>query len=276
MATSEPFTALYVFAVTLFTASLLTSTTVGSEAVVGQCEPKANTSRRWSFTLARVRNESGHWVEFTSTREMDDGSAVQLTEHLFECDGRKMIRIQGAIRDPFSGERFDDRLKFHHITGPNTALINKGYTVVKLKLDGNGPVLTNRPLRPNEMFEVRMDKRGTTKGYANGIGVTTYKPGDPIIPEHMNSLKSGVWMLYGVNFYINGSMKIPDYAKSNIYTSKPGDRMGVMISDTGALHFFVNGVDQGPAASNIPEDVYGVYELFADATQATVLHPTNP
>lgn len=36
-----------------------------------------------------------------------------------------------------------------------------------------------------------------------------------------------------------------------------------MRKDMGILHFFVNGVDQGPAAFNIPEHVFGVVgELY--------------
>lgn len=31
-----------------------------------------------------------------------------------------------------------------------------------------------------------------------------------------------------------------------------------MRKDMGILHFFVNGVDQGPAAFNIPEHVFGI------------------
>ncbi|XP_046403803.1 neuralized-like protein 4 isoform X1 [Ischnura elegans] len=272
MAASEGST-LSLLTVTLFTACVLLTVAGGSEAVVGQCEPKANTSRHWSFTLTRFHNNSGRWVEFASTREMDDELAVELTQQLFECGGRKMIRIQGALKDPFYGEKLDDRLKFHHMTGPNTALINKGYTVVKLKLDGHGPVLTSRPLRTGELFEVRMDKRATTRSDANGIGVTTRKPEDGGLPEHMNSLTSGTWLLYGPNLWVNNANVFPGYSKISTYALKPGDRMGVMRSDTGALHFFINGVDQGPAASNIPEGVYGVYELYGDATQATILHP---
>ncbi|XP_046403805.1 neuralized-like protein 4 [Ischnura elegans] len=274
MATSEGSTVLYVSA--LITACVLLTVNVASESDHSQCEPKANMSRRWSFTLTRFHNESGQWVEFTSTREMSDESAVHLTEQLFECGGRKMIRLQGTLKDPIPRETQDNILNFHHMTGPNTALINKGFTVVKLKLDGNGPVLTNRPLKPGELFEVRMDKRGTSKGYANGIGITTHKPGTNAILEHMANVKSGTWMLYGINVWIDGTNKFPDYTKTNIYNLKPGDRMGVMRTVTGALVFSINGVHQGPAASNIPEEVYGVYELHGDATQATILPSTYP
>lgn len=37
-----------------------------------------------------------------------------------------------------------------------------------------------------------------------------------------------------------------------------GDTIGVVRKDMGILHFFVNGVDQGPAAFNVPEHVFGI------------------
>lgn len=40
--------------------------------------------------------------------------------------------------------------------------------------------------------------------------------------------------------------------------SQEGDTVGVMRKEMGILHFFVNGVDQGPAAFNIPEHVFGI------------------
>ena len=50
-----------------------------------------------------------------------------------------------------------------------------------------------------------------------------------------------------------------------------GDRVGVVRKDTGTVHFFVNGVDQGAAASNVPENVYGVIDLYGQAAQATIV-----
>lgn len=38
----------------------------------------------------------------------------------------------------------------------------------------------------------------------------------------------------------------------------------------GTLNFFVNGIDQGQAASNVPENVYGVVDLYGQAAQATI------
>lgn len=50
-----------------------------------------------------------------------------------------------------------------------------------------------------------------------------------------------------------------------------GDRVGVIRKDNGNLHFFVNGVDQGLAASNVPEQVFGVVDLYGQAAQATIV-----
>ena len=47
--------------------------------------------------------------------------------------------------------------------------------------------------------------------------------------------------------------------------------MGCVRKDDGTVHFFVNGVDQGPAATNVPADVYGVIDLYGQAAQATIV-----
>jgi len=50
-----------------------------------------------------------------------------------------------------------------------------------------------------------------------------------------------------------------------------GDRVGVVRNDDGTLHFFVNGVDQGLAARDLPPSVYGVIDLYGQAAQATII-----
>jgi neuralized-like protein 4 len=47
--------------------------------------------------------------------------------------------------------------------------------------------------------------------------------------------------------------------------------VGVVRHANGAVHFFVNGVDQGVAASGVPETVYGVVDLYGQAAQATIV-----
>ena len=47
--------------------------------------------------------------------------------------------------------------------------------------------------------------------------------------------------------------------------------MGVSRKEDGTLHFTVNGVDQGQAATNVPAAVYGVIDLYGQAAQATII-----
>ena len=47
--------------------------------------------------------------------------------------------------------------------------------------------------------------------------------------------------------------------------------MGVVRRDDGTLHFFVNGAAQGPAAWNVPPNVYAVVDLYGQAAQATIV-----
>ena len=47
--------------------------------------------------------------------------------------------------------------------------------------------------------------------------------------------------------------------------------MGVVRKPDGTVHFSVNGIDQGVAASNVPENVYGVIDLYGQAAQATIV-----
>ena len=46
-----------------------------------------------------------------------------------------------------------------------------------------------------------------------------------------------------------------------------GDRVGVMRKESGVLHFYVNGDAQGPAATNVPDRIYGVIDLYGQAAQ---------
>ena len=60
-----------------------------------------------------------------------------------------------------------------------------------------GVVLTNRPVKPNEVFEVRLDRMVTKWAGSIEIGVTTHAPGDLDFPSTMTNIRSGTWMMTG-------------------------------------------------------------------------------
>ena len=49
------------------------------------------------------------------------------------------------------------------------------------------------------------------------------------------------------------------------------DRVGFTRRSNGCLHFFVNGVDQGVAALDIPPGVYGVVDLYGAAVKVSII-----
>ena len=68
----------------------------------------------------------------------------------------------------------------------------------------------------------------------------------------------------------NGTTMIDQYGQ-NLDRLQVGDRVGVMRKDNSTLHFYVNGTDQGAAATGVPERVYGVIDLYGQAAQATIV-----
>ena len=162
---------------------------------------------------------------------------------------------------------------FHAACGSHAALINSGTTAHRPNAadDFNfGVVLTNRPLKVNEVFEVRLDKMVAKWAGSIEIGVTTHAPSDLEFPSTMTNIRSGTWMMTGNGVMHNGTTTIDDYGQ-NLDKLKVGDRVAVVRKDSGVLHFYVNGEDQGPAASNVTDRVYGVIDLYGQAAQATII-----
>lgn len=74
-------------------------------------------------------------------------------------------------------------------------------------------------------------------------------------------------MMTGNGVMQNGTTIIEQYGQ-NLDRLQVGDCVGVVVRDDGLerrLHFFVNNIDQGPAAEKIPDKVYGVIDLYGQA-----------
>ena len=79
-------------------------------------------------------------------------------------------------------------------------MINGGLTAHRPNANDDfnfGVVLTNRPLKPNEVFEVRLDRMVTKWAGSIEIGVTTHCPSDLDFPSTMTNIRSGTWMMTG-------------------------------------------------------------------------------
>ena len=49
----------------------------------------------------------------------------------------------------------------------------------------------------------------------------------------------------------------------------------MVVYEDETLHFFINGIDQGLAATNVPNGVYGVIDLYGQAAKASIVHASG-
>ncbi|CAK1588784.1 unnamed protein product [Parnassius mnemosyne] len=172
----------------------------------------------------------------------------------------------------------EDSLLFHTLRASNVIIINDGKTAHRpnaFEYFNNGIVMTNRTLRTNELFQVRLDLVIPKWAGSIEIGVTHHTSNEIQFPFKMSNAKSGTWAMTGEDVIRDGTIIIPQYVR-NLNRLVEGDTVGVMRKDMGILHFFVNGVDQGPAAFNIPEQVFGIIDLYGRVAQATIVDTYAP
>ncbi|XP_053624877.1 neuralized-like protein 4 isoform X2 [Plodia interpunctella] len=167
----------------------------------------------------------------------------------------------------------EESLLFHSLRDSNVIIINDGKTAHRpnaFEFFNNGIVMTNRTLRTGELFQVRLDLVIPKWAGSIEIGVTQNSSNDIQLPYKMSNAKSGTWAMTGEDIIRDGTIIIPQYVR-NLNRLVEGDTVGVMRKDMGILHFFVNGIDQGPAAFNIPEHVFGIIDLYGRVAQATIV-----
>lgn len=77
-------------------------------------------------------------------------------------------------------------------------------------------------------------------------------------------------MMSGSSILKDGHAMIEEYGR-DLDQLDEGDRIGVMRNSAGVLRFFVNGVDQGPAATGLPPSVYAVVDMYGKCAQVTIV-----
>ncbi|XP_072930436.1 neuralized-like protein 4 isoform X2 [Epargyreus clarus] len=172
----------------------------------------------------------------------------------------------------------EESLLFHTLRDSHVTIINDGKTAHRpnaFEYFHNGVVTTNRTLRTNELFQVRLDLVIPKWAGSVEIGVTQHPSNDLKFPYRVSNTKTGTWVLAGEDVIQNSNVIIPKYVR-NLSRLKEGDTVGVVRKDDGILHFYVNGVDQGPAACNVPENVYGIVDLYGRVAQATIVDAYRP
>ncbi|XP_053425787.1 neuralized-like protein 4 isoform X2 [Nycticebus coucang] len=186
------------------------------------------------------------------------------------------LASSGAATSPILTS--NDALLFHEKCGTLIKLSNNNKTAERRRpLDefNNGVVMTNRPLRDNEMFEIRIDKLVDKWSGSIEIGVTTHNPNSLEYPATMTNLQSGTIMMSGCGILTNGKGTRREYCEFSLDELQEGDHIGLTRKSNSALHFFINGIDQGVATPLTPPVVYGVVDLYGMAVKVTIVHNNN-
>uniref|UniRef100_A0A452RIF7 Neuralized-like protein 4 n=1 Tax=Ursus americanus TaxID=9643 RepID=A0A452RIF7_URSAM len=191
----------------------------------------------------------------------------------------RALSPEGALRRTAPAAQAEpERLLFHPNCGQKAAITHEGRTALRPHATddfNHGVVLSSRALRDGEVFQVRIDKMVDKWAGSIEIGVTTHNPAYLQLPSTMTNLRSGTWMMTGNGVMHNGTTILDEYGH-NLDRLKAGDTVGVVRREDGTLHFFVNGMTQGPAAWNVPPGVYAVVDLYGQAAQATIVDDPLP
>lgn len=209
------------------------------------------------------------------------------------------ISVQGPTTGYFD---MNDRLYFHIRCGSLVNLTNNNRTAERRRpLDefNNGVVMTHRPLRDNELFEIRIDKLVDKWSGSIEVGVTSHTPTALHFPAtmvrfeksshlfllhkatySMNTLKfyvlqtnmrSGTIMMSGCGILTNGKGTRREYGEFNLDELREGDRVGMMRKSNGNLHYYINGQDQGVAATRVAQTLWGVIDLYGMTIKVTIV-----
>jgi neuralized-like protein 4 len=91
-------------------------------------------------------------------------------------------------------------LRFHTLCGKNARISNNGLTASRPNALGefnSAIVISNRPLRDNELFEVIIEKMVDRWSGNIEAGVTSIRPEDLIFPNTMTDIDHDTFMLSG-------------------------------------------------------------------------------
>lgn len=166
------------------------------------------------------------------------------------------------------------RLHFHNRCGSLVKLSSNSRTAERRRpLDefNNGVVMTHRPLRDNELFEIRIDKLVDKWSGSIEVGVTTHNPTALHFPATMTNMRSGTIMMSGCGILTNGKGTRREYGEFNLDELREGDRVGMMRKSNGNLHYFINGQDQGVAATRVSPTLWGVIDLYGMTIKVTIV-----
>ena len=144
-----------------------------------------------------------------------------------------------------------------------------------------GVVYSERPVRGHVEFEVEIISYGTNWVGSLKLGVMLHKSQTSlsVVPPHYTLVAANncVWGANGVYDNIT-TMTVMPYSR-DLDELKKRDRVGLLITSDGELHFLVNGEPQGRATYGIYRPGYDVYitvDHYGKCTATRITRASKP
>lgn len=100
------------------------------------------------------------------------------------------------------------------------------------------------------------------------IGVTGIRPDEISLASTATDLEHDTIMMSGRSLMHNGITVRSDMS-FDLDALRAGARIGVMRNGDN-IHFFVNGIDQGPAYSCVIPNMYAIIDLYGQCAQVSI------
>lgn len=78
-------------------------------------------------------------------------------------------------------------------------------------------------------------------------------------------------MMSGCGILTNGKGTRREYGEFNLDELREGDRVGMMRKSNNNLHYYINGQDQGVAATRVAATLWGVIDLYGMTIKVTIV-----
>lgn len=128
-------------------------------------------------------------------------------------------------------------------------------------------------MRQRELFEVAIENVVEHWNGSIEIGVTGVRPEDLTLPSTATDLDNNTIMASGTTLMFNG-VTVRNDLPFDLDNCKTGCRIGVMRNGNN-VHFFLNGVDQGPAHECRAQNIYAVIDLYGQCSQVSLCIGNN-
>ncbi|KAF4533530.1 hypothetical protein B566_EDAN001015 [Ephemera danica] len=161
---------------------------------------------------------------------------------------------------------------FHERHGRNIQLDSSRTIAQRTASYNQGLIVGENHLVQNILFQVRIDR--VAKHWTSSLlcGVTAQLPDTMTFPVTALGLKKNTWVICSDGVFHNGikirAMYGPDWERIG-----ESHLLGLLLDSKSRLHLFVDGEDQGVAATDIPYPCYPIIDVYGQCEQVTLVGP---